>query len=168
MPGSWRLPVFGLWCFTSGFRSDSGACGWFGPWLIVGAVNLWPSLQASGPGVHHSVLAKLVFEGIVVGATEERLFRGLIQTTLNHVIGGRGLAGRIRWGTAIASAVSGLAHLSHLPHQSVGYTLGQVAYATVIGVVIGHFYDDDRSRAPVAGAITPCGPGMAGAPPRVG
>ncbi len=131
--------------FPIGRLTRQSLRGWFGPWIIVGGLNLIIALQGSGLKVHHAVIAWLVFEGIVVGPVEELLFRGLIQTTLNRVIGGERLFGRIRWGTILATLTFGLAHLANLSHQSLGVTIQQVIFAMITGLVLGHYYDRSQN-----------------------
>ncbi|PSR34869.1 MAG: hypothetical protein C7B46_02855 [Sulfobacillus benefaciens] len=135
------------WVFLFRLRFPLGAWSWpalrawFHPWLVVGGGYLLLTLLSPGPPLHQDILAWLVFQGIVVGPTEEILFRGLIQTTLNRVIG-RTL-GRLRWGTIVAAFAFGLAHLANLLYQPLTDTLGQIAFATVVGgfsatTMIGH------------------------------
>lgn len=144
---AWFLAIVTVWVFVFRQRFPVGRLtrqslrGWFGPWIIVGGLNLIIALQGSRLAVHHAVIAWLVFEGIVVGPVEEWLFRGVVQTTLNRVIGGAGLFGRIRWGTIVATLTFGLVHLANLSHQSLSVTLQQVIFATLTGLALGHYYD---------------------------
>ena len=144
---AWYLAAVGGWVLIFRLRFPLGGLswqalrGWFGPWFIVGGLYLLLALVSPGPPLRHAILAGLIFQGVVVGPTEEVLFRGLIQTTLNRVIGGAIPFGRLRWGTIVAALTFGLAHLASLPHQSLGDTLAQVAFAAVVGLVLGHYYD---------------------------
>ncbi len=143
---AWFLAIVAFWVFVFRQRFPVGRLswrslhGWLGPWIIVGGLNLLIDLQGAD-AVHHAVLAWLIFEGVVVGPVEELLFRGLIQTSLNRVMGGAGLFGRIRWGTIVAALTFGFAHLVNVSHQSLGATLQQVAFAALIGLVLGYYYD---------------------------
>jgi uncharacterized protein len=44
-------------------------------------------------------------------------------------------------GTVVAAVVFGLWHLTNLTYQALGPTVEQVVIATLIGLVIGVFYD---------------------------
>lgn len=144
---AWFLAIVSLWVvvfrqrFSIGRFTGGSLRGWLLPWIIVGGLNLVLDLQGAGLVVHRDVLAWIVFEGLVVGVAEEWLFRGLIQTTLNRVIGGAGVLGRLRWGTIIAALIFGLSHLGNLTVQPLGETLQQGMFATIIGVILGHYYD---------------------------
>jgi uncharacterized protein len=97
--------------------------------------------------------ADLVFLGLVVGPTDELLFRGLVQTGINGSISASLLVGGwpLRLGTAIAAVRFGLSHLVNLTYQSISTTSEQVVVGTVIGLVIGVVYD--RTRNLVGAAV---------------
>ncbi len=143
----WFLAIVIFWVlvvhrrFPIGRLTRPSLRGWFGPWIVVGGLNVLIALQGSRLAIHHAVVAWLIFEGLVVGPVEELLFRGLIQTTLNNVIAGASLFGKVRWGTIVATLIFGCVHFANLSHQSLDVTIQQVIFATITGLVLGHYYD---------------------------
>jgi CAAX protease family protein len=116
------------------------------PWYIAAIVLIAVSAGetvASPPsaGFHipalPTLIAELVFLAIVVGPTEELLFRGLIQTGLRASLG--------RWGIVIGALAFGFFHLINLASQPLGTTALQVFTAFVIGLVFGVLYDRTRN-----------------------
>jgi membrane protease YdiL (CAAX protease family) len=97
--------------------------------------------------------ADLVFLALVVGPTEELLFRGLVQTGINGSISASLQLGGwpLRLGTVIAAVLFGLSHLVNLVYQPISTTSEQVLIGTVIGLVIGVVYD--RTRNLVGAAV---------------
>jgi membrane protease YdiL (CAAX protease family) len=126
------------------------------PWYVVALILILLNLGeavASPPGAgtrlpnRLTLLGELVFAALVVGPTEELLFRGLIQTSLNRSIGASMAIKRwrLRWGTIGAAVAFGLFHLINLGHQGLGATLEQVFAAVLIGLVIGVLYDRNHN-----------------------
>ena len=109
----------------------------------------FPAFSASylqaGPA---ALLSRLVFELLVVGWTEEYLFRGALQRLFNAGLGGRSLGG-LRLGTLLAALLFGLVHLGNIAYQPPALTVIQAVYATLIGLVLGRYYDasDDLAGA---------------------
>jgi membrane protease YdiL (CAAX protease family) len=89
------------------------------------------------------LIAELALLLLVVGPSEELLFRGLIQTGINGSLSAElKLWGwPLRLGTVLAAVAFGLSHLVNLTYQSIGGTAEQVLIAIVIGLVIGVVYD---------------------------
>ncbi len=102
---AWYLAIVGFWVWILGRRfplgrlSRQGLSGWFRPWILVGTLYLVLVLLSPGPPAHHAIVSLLIFQGVVVGPTEELLFRGLIQTAMNHSIMASPVWGSLRLGT---------------------------------------------------------------------
>jgi|GEM_PF-2711105 len=147
----WYLAIVGFWVLVLGRRFPVGrlSCqslrGWFRPWLVVGGLDLLLTLASPGPPLRQAVLPTLAFQGVVVGPAEEFLFRGLMQTALNHAMPRPGPPLGLRRGTLWAALAFGLLHLGNLWYQPLGVTLEQGLFAFVVGLVLGHFYDRTRN-----------------------
>jgi membrane protease YdiL (CAAX protease family) len=150
---AWLVAIALAWFFRFGRRFPIGSLArrellpWSVLWLfaIVGsALVAFTSPPLAPPPL---VTADLVFLALVVGPTEELLFRGLVQTGINGSVSPeiQLLGWHIRLGTVLAAAVFGLWHLVNLTYQPVGDTAEQVLVATVIGLVIGIVYDRTRN-----------------------
>lgn len=126
------------------------------PWYVVAlvaiAVNVVAVIASPPAGHLHlpgppTLAAQLVFLAFVVGPTEELLFRGLIQTSLDGSIHAR--VSLRRWplhlGTVVAAILFGLFHLVNLGYQPLAATLEQVLIAIFIGLVFGVLYDRTRN-----------------------
>jgi membrane protease YdiL (CAAX protease family) len=130
---------------------------WSVLWLLAVVVN---ALQAFSSPPHAIQLAappllaaELVFLALVVGPTEELLFRGLVQTGINGSVSRelQLLGWRLRLGTVLAALVFGLWHLVNLTFQPLEPTVEQVLIGIVIGLVVGVVYD--RTRNLVGAAV---------------
>lgn len=87
------------------------------------------------------VILRFAFGGVVVGWTEEFLFRGCLQRTLNVRFSSVTRI-RVRQGTIITALVFGGLHaVNMLLGQSLSTTLEQITFAVFFGLVIGSFYD---------------------------
>lgn len=87
------------------------------------------------------VVLLIVFEGVVVGWTEEFLFRGCIQRVLDVKFPGITRI-RLKFGTIYASLIFGAVHLINIAlGQALGATLAQVSFAIFFGLVVGWFYE---------------------------
>ena len=76
----------------------------------------------------------ILFNGILVGVSEEFLFRGQIQTGLNNSIKSTVHIGRVnlRLGTILATVAFAGFHFANLPN---------LLFALIFGLLIGHAYD---------------------------
>lgn len=160
---AWLAIIALVWYFWLGRRFPVGnrarreLLPWSVLWLLAVVVNSLQAFSAPPSAVHlpapAPLAAELVFLALVVGPTEELLFRGLVQTGINGSLRGelRLLGWQLRLGTVLAAVVFGLWHLVNLSHQALGPTVEQVLVATVIGLVIGVVYD--RTRNLVGAAI---------------
>ena len=158
MAHAWMAAIVLAWVLVLGRRFPVGRFDRreLRPWYLLALVFLLISIgETLGspsarslhvPGVA-TLAAQLLFLAVVVGPTEELLFRGLIQTSLNASIRAsvsiRGW--RLGLGTVIAALLFGLFHLVNLGYQGLGVTLEQVFFAAVIGLVIGVLYDRTRN-----------------------
>jgi membrane protease YdiL (CAAX protease family) len=93
------------------------------------------------------LIAEFALLLLVVGPSEELLFRGLVQTGING-----SLSAELQWrgwplrlGTVLAAMAFGLSHLVNLTYQTIAATAEQVLIAFVIGLVIGVVYDRTRN-----------------------
>lgn len=155
---AWMAAIVLVWFLVLGGRFPVGGFDrrQLRPWYVLALVFLLISIGetvGSPPltGLHRSnvptLAAQLFFVAVVVGPTEELLFRGLIQTSLNASIrAGVSVRGwRLGLGTLIAAVLFGLFHLVNLGYQGLEATLQQVFEAVVIGLVIGVLYDRTRN-----------------------
>jgi membrane protease YdiL (CAAX protease family) len=160
---AWFAAIALAWYFWLGRRFPVGTLSrrellpWSVLWLLAVVVN---ALQAFSSPPHAIQLAappllaaELVFLALVVGPTEELLFRGLVQTGINGSVSRelQLLGWRLRLGTVLAALVFGLWHLVNLTFQPLGPTVEQVLIAIVIGLVVGVVYD--RTRNLVGAAV---------------
>jgi membrane protease YdiL (CAAX protease family) len=139
----WMAAIALTWFFLLGRRFPIGSFNRrMRPWSIAALILIAVSLGetvASPPSTGFRVpalttlIVQLVFLAVVVGPTEELLFRGLIQTGLRESMG--------RWGIVIGAFLFGFFHLINLVSQSLGATALQVLTAIVIGLVFGVLYD---------------------------
>jgi uncharacterized protein len=160
---AWLAAIALAWYFWLGRRFPVGSISrrellpWSVLWLLAVVGNAVQAFSAP-PGALHLpavplLAADLLFLALVVGPTEELLFRGLIQTGVNGSVSGelQLLGWRLRAGTVLAAVVFGLWHLVNLTNQPIGETAIQVLAATIIGLVIGVVYD--RTRNLVGAAV---------------
>jgi membrane protease YdiL (CAAX protease family) len=153
----WLAAIALAWYFWFGRTFPLGTLDWreLVPWsvlcLLAIVVNTLQAFTSPPNAVHLPapplLAAQLVFLALVVGPTEELLFRGLVQTGINgSVSGGLQLFGwPLRLGTVAAAALFGLSHLVNLSYQSIATTAEQVLTAAAIGLVIGVVYDRTRN-----------------------
>lgn len=152
----WMLVIALFWLlilrrrFPIGRLSFHGMRGWYRLWLVWAAlVALTTFSQPPHPHAALSVanlVGMLTFQAILVGPSEEFLFRGLIQSALNNVprFGSRAIPfarARLRLGTVYAALVFGLLHLVGLLQHPFTFVLPTAAFAFVFGLVAGHYYD---------------------------
>jgi membrane protease YdiL (CAAX protease family) len=154
----WMAAIALTWFFLLGRRFPVGGlnAARLRPWFVVGlilvGINVIATI-ASPPGAGlripkpPTLVAQLVFLAFVVGPTEELLFRGLIQTSLNASIQARVWlrSWSLGLGTAIAAVLFGLFHLMNVAYQPLGETLQQALTAIVIGLVFGVLYDRTKN-----------------------
>lgn len=129
--------------------------------LLLSGVFIAIELSSSFPGQSgtsiteafggpYLLTAALAFEGIVVGWTEEYLFRGCLQRMLNRRFKSM-VASRIRSGTLIAAILFGLFHFVNIIlGQSFNASIPHVIFATFFGMVVGWYYDRTSDFAGVA------------------
>jgi membrane protease YdiL (CAAX protease family) len=161
---AWLAVIALAWYFWLGRRFPVGALArrellpWSVLWLVAVALNTLLAFSAPLDTVRLPapplLAADLLLVALVVGPTEEAVFRGLVQTGINGSLHRelRVLGLTLRWGTVLAAVVFGLSHLVNLSYQALGPTVGQVLTATVIGIVIGVVYD--RTRNLIGAAIS--------------
>ena len=153
---AWLATIALTWYFLLGRHFPIGGVDarqlrpWYLLSLVITAVNAVVAFAAPPASMHVNpvtLAAQLVALALVVGPSEELLFRGLIQTSLNASIHAamhwRGW--RISLGTVIAAVLFGLFHLVNLGFQTAADTIEQVAIAVILGLVIGLLYDRTRN-----------------------
>jgi membrane protease YdiL (CAAX protease family) len=94
-----------------------------------------------------TVLGNLGFQWIIVGLSEETMFRGLIQTYLmNNLEGYVDLAGnRLHIGTIIAAIFWGGFHIINLLNMPLSSTILTILITTPIGLLMGYAFQRTRS-----------------------
>jgi membrane protease YdiL (CAAX protease family) len=154
---AWLAAIALAWYFWLGRRFPVGNLSrrelipWYVLWLLAVAGTALQAFISPPPAVHIPapglLAANLVFLALVVGPSEELLFRGLVQTGVNGSVAGELhlLGWPLRAGTVLAAACFGLSHLVNLTYQPLGITAAQVLIATGIGLVIGVVYDRTRN-----------------------
>ena len=113
---------------------------------IASAVKGTP-LDLPRPVTTANILGNLTFQWIVVGLSEETMFRGLIQTYLM-----RNLEGRVRFhghdlhmGTVVGAVIWGLFHFINILIMPLGPVLLTVALTIVAGLLMGYAYQETGS-----------------------
>lgn len=145
-----------LWKWTKrSFKPLLLICSWLIPLQILGNLDLlgksMPEWYQNGAG---SIALQFLFQGMIVGFTEEMFMRPAIhQTLLSKPLGGFRLGQKIYLSTPlfITAVLFGLLHVGNIGHQPIGYTLFQVVYSFVIGIIFGFYYE--RTRNYVATSI---------------
>lgn len=154
---AWLAAIALAWFFWLGRRFPIGTLSrrellpWSVLWLLAVVGSALQAFISPPHAVHLPapplLAADLVFLALVVGPTEELLFRGLVQTGVNGSVSGelKVFGWSLRMGTALAAAAFGMWHLVNLIYQPLGSTVIQVVTAAVIGLVIGVVYDRTRN-----------------------
>jgi membrane protease YdiL (CAAX protease family) len=155
---AWMAVIALIWFFLLGRRFPIGGldAAQLRPWFVLGLILIGVNVIATvasppGGGLRlpnpPTLVAQLVFLAFVVGPTEELLFRGLIQTSLNASIRARVWlrSWPVGLGTVVAAVLFGLFHLINVVYQPIGVTLQQAATAVVIGLVFGVLYDRTKN-----------------------
>jgi membrane protease YdiL (CAAX protease family) len=153
---AWMAAIALMWFYLLGRRFPIGGLDprqlrpWYLLSLAIVAANAILAFVSPPARVHVNavtLIAELVALALVVGPSEELLFRGLIQTSLNRSIHAamRWRGWRISVGTAVAAVLFGLFHLVNLGFQTPAETAEQVIIAVILGLVIGLLYDRTRN-----------------------
>lgn len=90
-----------------------------------------------------NLLGRMGYVWILVGVSEEFLFRGLIQATIRYEPDPQvSLCSRFKTSESnvIASLLYGLSHLVNLFSKPVSFVLPQVVYTVLFGLALGHVY----------------------------
>jgi membrane protease YdiL (CAAX protease family) len=149
---AWMAAIALMWFVLVGRRFPIGGLDtqqlrpWYLLSLVIVAANAVLAFVSPPASVHVNpvtLIAELVALALVVGPSEELLFRGLIQTSLNRSIHAamRWRGWRLPLGTLLAAVLFGLFHLVNLGFQPLAATLEQVAVSIAFGLVIGVLYD---------------------------
>src|SRR5207249_7819533 len=142
---AWMAAVALTWVFGLGRRFPVGGLDarQLRPWcllsLVIIAVNAVVDLAFPPARLHVNpvtLAAQLVALALVVGPSEELLFRGVIQTSLNRSIHAamRWRGWRLPLGTLFAAILFGLFHLVNIGFQPLAATLEQVAVGIALGL----------------------------------
>ena len=94
-----------------------------------------------------SFLGNMTFQWIVVGLSEETLFRGLIQTYLMENLRGsvRILGHQLHIGTVIGAIIWGAFHFINILMMPLGPVVLTVILTTFAGLAMGYAYQETRS-----------------------
>ena len=155
-----RLSEYGLQ-WPEGKTYVISALGWgtiFG--VLMTVVDYFPQILKHLPPPEHlslaptSVGARLFFQWIFVGPTEEIPFRGLLQTFLMQRT-----AGRVRFlkyemhvAGVILALLFAIAHISSFWAESFWLALGQQIYAFALGILYAYWREKSGSLlAPIIG-----------------
>jgi membrane protease YdiL (CAAX protease family) len=145
----WFLAIPLIWYvalkkrFPVGKLSGSGLQPWLPAWAIMLAIavplDVLTSQKASLAGYTSlAVVMNLLFNGVLVGVSEEFVFRGQVQTGLNNSVTGTVRLGKgsVRLGTILTAVVFAALHLQNVI---------SIPFAFVFGVVVGYYYDKTNS-----------------------
>ena len=105
------------------------------------------ALDIPRPVTTCSILGNMTFQWIVVGLSEEILFRGLIQTHLmKHLEGQVEILGHsLHTGTVIGALFWGIFHLVNILVMPLGPVVFVVVLTTVAGLAMGYAYQQTGS-----------------------
>jgi membrane protease YdiL (CAAX protease family) len=94
-----------------------------------------------------SFLGNMTFQWVVVGLSEETMFRGLIQTYLIINLSGhfRIVGHELHIGTIIGAIIWGLFHIINILVMPFGSVLATVVITTLAGLMMGYAYQETRS-----------------------
>jgi len=94
-----------------------------------------------------SFLGNMTFQWIVVGLSEETMFRGLIQTYLMINLSGyvRILSHDLHVGTVIGAVIWGLFHFINILVMPLGPVVFTVVLTTMAGLLMGYAYQETGS-----------------------
>jgi membrane protease YdiL (CAAX protease family) len=142
----WFLAIPLIWYFALKRRFPVGKLSgnslrrWLPGWIIMLAIAvpfaILTSQKTSLAGVSSlAIVMNVLFNGVIVGVSEEFLFRGQVQTGLNNSVEKIVKLGKgsIRLGTILAGVVFAAIHL-------VG-NVSAIPFAFVFGIVVGYYYD---------------------------
>jgi hypothetical protein len=145
----WFLAIPLVWYFAFkkrfpvGKLSGSGLRRWLPAWIIMLAIavplDVLTSQKTSLAGFTSlAIVMNLLFNGVIVGVSEEFLFRGQVQTGLNNTVKETVKLGKgnVRLGTILTAVVFAALHLQE-PYS--------IPFAFVFGIVVGYYYDKTDS-----------------------
>lgn len=94
-----------------------------------------------------SFLGNMVFQWVLVGLSEETMFRGLIQTYLMEKLQGSLLISghQLHVGTIIAAVIWGLFHFINILVMPLGPVVFYVLFTTFAGLLMGYAYQETGS-----------------------
>lgn len=138
------------WKWTKGsLRPLLLMCIWLIPLQVLGNVDVLgspaPEWYQSGKA---SIMMQILFQGLVVGFSEEMFMRPCLhQALISKQLGGFHLFKRVYLSKAllITACLFGLLHMGNILSQPFGYTMLQVIYAFIIGVIFGVYYERTRN-----------------------
>jgi membrane protease YdiL (CAAX protease family) len=145
----WFLAVPLIWYFglkkrfPVGKLSGNSLRRWLPAWtivlVIVIPIEVLSSQRTSLVGFTSlAIVMNFLFSGVLVGISEEFVFRGQIQTGLNNSVERTVKLGKrsVRLGTILAALVFAALHLQYVYN---------VPFAFVFGIVVGYYYDKTGS-----------------------
>jgi membrane protease YdiL (CAAX protease family) len=145
----WFLAVPLFWYFVLKKRFPVGKLSlgsfrlWLPAWIIMLAIavplDVLTSQKTSLAGFTSlAIVMNLLFNGVIVGVSEEFVFRGQVQTGLNNSVKETVKLGKgsVRLGTILTATVFAALHLQNV------YS---IPFAFVFGIVVGHYYDKTNS-----------------------
>jgi len=148
----WFLAIPLIWYFALKKRFPIGKLSgkairqWLPSWIILLAIAIpiaaltayiYGRMSLAG-FTSLSIIMNLLFVIVLVGISEEFVFRGLVQTGLNNSLKKTLKLGKgsIRLGTILAALAFAALHFSDV---------SSILFAFVFGILVGHFYDKTNS-----------------------
>ena len=110
-------------------------------------VDFLPIIYNGGIGLDYdpsliNLMGRMVYVWVLVGVSEEFLFRGLIQKSISYEPDPQVNLSLFNtsWSNVIASLLYGLSHLVNLLSKPVSFVFPQVLYTILFGLALGHVY----------------------------
>jgi membrane protease YdiL (CAAX protease family) len=141
----WFLAIPLIWYFALKKRFPIGNLSanslkrWLPGWIlilvIVVPIDVLTFQRTSFAGFTSlAIVMNLLFNAVLVGLSEEFLFRGLVQTGINNSVEKTLKLGKgsVRLGTILAALVFAAIHLQDI---------SSIPFAFVFGIIAGHYYD---------------------------
>ncbi len=145
-----RFSNINLWNWTKGsLKPLLLICSWLIPLQIIGNLDILgkplPIWYQNGSA---SIIIEVIFQGFIVGFTEEMFMRPAVhQALLSKQLGGYQLFKRwyISTPILITALLFGMLHIVNIGHQPIDLTIVMFLYSFVIGIIFGFYYERTKN-----------------------
>jgi membrane protease YdiL (CAAX protease family) len=139
-----------IWKWTKGsLKPLLLICSWLIPLQVIGNLDIlgkpMPLWYQNGAA---SIIIEVIFQGFIVGFTEEMFMRPAIhQALLSKKLGGYQLFKRwyISTPILITALMFGMLHVVNIWHQPIELTISMFLYSFVIGIIFGFYYERTKN-----------------------